>query len=515
MRYRIALLLIALSALVAAGCSGLSSEPRIVATLPADAGNSDEAQLASTMALGGELWQANCAECHGRTGEGAANGVPLPDLTGKSDEELLAVIINGTTANGVTMPAFGETFTDEQIDAAMTFAKMLSLAISRGMVNASATDEPNATDEAPALADAGITRGTVSGVLTNGTAGAAVPPDSTVTLHVIESDIAEEAFEAVVNADGSYRFADVPFSADYQYVITAPYGDVQYVSDIAVLDGGETEMTLPVTVYEGGATADSIVITGMSAQVMVANSVMQVIELANFTNTSDRVYFSVVDGVGTSVALRIPPDATMLSSVSDRYLVEGNTIADTRPLLPGEDHLIHVAYSLPYSGGVSVMQPLDYALTGDFNVIMATSGLTAAGNGIVQLDPITSGGNSYANFGGALDLAAGSTLTFDVSGTPVMPASSAGTTGSSSLTPFAYVLIGAGISSLLISAVLIVRERAKKTKTAAPEQSAIAQLMEQIAALDSQHQAGAIKTKEYQRQRSALKAELSTLMKAQ
>lgn len=507
---RIVLLLIALIAIFTAGCAGLSSEPRIVATVPADTSASDDAQLASTMSLGGQLWQDNCADCHGRMGEGTAQGVPLPDLTGKTDAEILAVITNGTSANGIDMPAFGTMLTEEELAAAMTFAKMMSLAIQRGMVNA--TEEPSATAEAAVAFDPTIANGVVTGVLTNGTAGAALPPDLTVTLHVIESEITEEAFDAVVGADGAYRFENVPFHPDYQYVVTAPYGDVQYVSGIAAADMEALTLALPVTVYEGGATADAVTITGMSAQVMVANGVMQVIELANFTNTSDRVYFSVVDGVGTSVSMNIPPDATMLSSVSDRYLVNGSTIADTRPLLPGADHLIHVAYSLPYSSGVPVMQPLNYALTGDFNVIMASSGLRADGAGMVELQPITSGGNTYANFGGALELAAGSTLNFTVSGTPATAGASAAS-NSADLTPFAYILIGAGISSLLISAVLIARDRLKAKSSA--RQTTVAALMDQIATLDSRHQAGGIKTKEYQRQRAALKDQLSALMKAQ
>jgi len=79
------------------------------------------------------------------------------------------------------------------------------------------------------------------------------------------------------------------------------------------------------------------------------------------------------------------------------------------------------------------------------------------------------------------------------------------------VTPVAYILIGAGISALLIAAFTLIRDRSKATKTT----TTIAGLMEQIAALDSNHKAGQVNSQEYKRQRSALKDQLTALMKAQ
>lgn len=510
---RIGLLLLVL---FAAACQGLSSEPRIVATVPASSAGEQQDQLAATMQLGGEVWTANCAECHGRVGEGSGTpeGAPIPDLTAYTDEQILASVTNGVRD---VMPAFGSRLTPEELDAAATYAKMISLAVQRGMINVGveSTPEVSSTAEVAELAaqPPPAVPGVVVGQVANGTEGGTLPPDITLTLHVIESELSEQSFDTGIGADGSYRFENVPFDAAYQYVITAPYGDVQYVSEIASVDPSVPELTLPINIYESGATAEDVTITGIDTQIMVSGGLMQVIQIASFHNTSDRVYFSVTDGFGSSVSLRIPPDATMLNRVSERYRVEGNTIIDSRPFLPGQTHLIHVAWSLPYGSNALVQQSLDYAVNGAFNLVMATEGLSANGDGFAAQTPITSGGRTYPAYGGTFDLDAGGALRFEVTGAPVVVASTS--EGSvNTLTPFAYILIGAGISALLIAAVLLIRERATRAGTDTSK-TAVASLMEQIAALDSRHQAGQIKTNEYNRQRSALKAQLTALMKTQ
>ena len=53
------------------------------------------------------------------------------------------------------------------------------------------------------------------------------------------------------------------------------------------------------------------------------------------------------------------------------------------------------------------------------------------------------------------------------------------------------------------------------SKAATDNKADIADLMEQIAALDARHKAGEIKTPEYKRQRAALKSQLAALMNGQ
>jgi cytochrome c553 len=124
--------------LAISGCQGLGGEPRIVATIPPQESLTGfDQEIAATMMLGGDTWTANCADCHGRLGEGTADGAPLPDLTALTEGQILASVTNGVTEKN--MPAFSDKLTAEELLAVATYASMISLARQRNMIDAAAT----------------------------------------------------------------------------------------------------------------------------------------------------------------------------------------------------------------------------------------------------------------------------------------------------------------------------------------------------------------------------------------
>ena len=75
---------------------------------------------------GRELYAANCATCHGANGAGYAQaGVPAPALNGTMhawhhpDAQIAGFIRNGVRQ----MPAVGADWTDEEIDAVLSYVK--------------------------------------------------------------------------------------------------------------------------------------------------------------------------------------------------------------------------------------------------------------------------------------------------------------------------------------------------------------------------------------------------------
>ena len=507
--------------LALAACQGLSTEPRIVATIPSQSSSAattgqGQEDIAAVMTLGGTVWMANCAECHGRTGEGTEIGAPLPDLTNHTDEQILAAISNGNDI----MPAFGERLTPDELNAAMTYSKMMSLAISRGMVDgaesapADSSAAPTEVAQAAPAESANAVMGVVTGQVTHGTAGAALPENLPVALHVFKSEFEEEILEGATNPDGTYRFENVAFYSTYQYVVTAPYGDVMFVSNIVTIDPSLPEVSLPITIYEGGAPESAIQISAISAQLMAQDDTMQIIQIVSFVNTSDRVYFDVTEDEATSVRLHLPQNASLLSSVSNRYVLsdDGTQMYSTRPVMPGESHMMHVAYSMPYDQSASVDQLLDYPLAGPVEVVVATSGLSLSGEGFGTPQQVTMGDLPMTSYSGQMALDAGSTLRYQVSGVPAPAQTDSGAT-SVLTSPIAYVFIGAGVSAFVIAAILALRDRVRP-KTAAGK-ATMGDLLEQIATLDSQHADGKVNTREYNRKRTALKSQLSDLMKSQ
>ncbi len=510
--------------MLTAACSGLGGEPRIVATIPPqpdiEAADSN-AEIAAQMTLGGEVWMANCAECHGRMGFGTPTGAPLPDLTNYTDEQILASITNGVISSESgeqVMPAFGERLAPEQLEAARTYARMMSIAIARGMINPDGQDDavsaaqPQETAEAAAVDEV---MGVVSGQVLMGTAGAALPADLALTLHVVKSEISEQRLEAVAAPDGSYRIEAVPFAPDYQYVLTVPYGDLQFVSEIATADAAATELTLPITLYETGAPPEAIQINSVSAQALVQNGTLQLIQIVSFINTSDRVYFNRTVEDGTSVWMRLPQGATLLSNMSQQYILstDGAQIYSIDPILPGRAAAMHAAFAMPYiPTATTVEQVLDFTLAGPVEISVASEGVGLTGEGFAETAQSVAGSTRATTYAAEFSQAAGASLRYELAGVPVVPPPPVSATAAEP-SPLAYVLIGAGASALLIAGILFIRERLTSRPTA--DATGMGALMEKIATLDSQHKAGKLNARDYERQRRVLKDQLSALMKEQ
>lgn len=121
--------LILLGILILTACTGLGGEPRIVATLPPATAPPPtlEARPPASMpniALGAEIYSANCTRCHGANGQGdgelvLVGDVPDPgDFTnpaqigGQDPAHYYSIITNGNLAN--RMPPWADALTDEE-----------------------------------------------------------------------------------------------------------------------------------------------------------------------------------------------------------------------------------------------------------------------------------------------------------------------------------------------------------------------------------------------------------------
>jgi mono/diheme cytochrome c family protein len=84
-------------------------------------------QRSAQLAAAGQLWSLNCAECHGKTGQ----GVDAPALNAKeflasvSDQQIRGIIAGGVP--GTAMPAwlsdYGGPLTEQQIEAMVVYLR--------------------------------------------------------------------------------------------------------------------------------------------------------------------------------------------------------------------------------------------------------------------------------------------------------------------------------------------------------------------------------------------------------
>lgn len=490
--------------------------------------------LASTseqLAAGQVVWATTCAECHGTAGEGTSKGAALPNLLEISNAEALAALQNGIPDK---MPSQADKLTPEQMAAALAYARTLWPTNPPVEVAQSPTDSavvaPNATQEVgaplPTVAAPSATQeagapaimGTVGGIVSSGTAGGLVPADLALSLHVIASDQSAQTFEGKVGADGSYRFADVPFAAGSQYVVSTSYEGAVFSSEVVTGDPAAPQLDLPLSLYEVTGDPAAISINGLLMMLQTDDQPgrLSVVQIVSFTNASDRVYLQAASGAPTSVSVRLPAGAVYQDFSGGGYVIsaDGSEISDTQAVLPGDAHVMHLAYSVPYGGAASLTQPLDYPLNGSLEILAESGGMVVSGSDISTLGTRQMGDLSFTSFGGTFSRAAGDLIQFQVSAPAAAQTTASAPFGG--VSTIAYVLIGAGLLAIGAAFGFFMRERTSApARASAPGESAeVSLLVKQIAQLDVRYQERKIHVKEYNERRQALKAELAALMKA-
>jgi mono/diheme cytochrome c family protein len=549
---------LALILLVMAGCSGLAGEPQIIATMRPQPTPQPVSLPEATpdYALGAQIFAANCTRCHGTTGKGDGDMVQSgqvqapPDFTNPETArnatplQWLTIVTNGQLDK--LMPPWADKLSEaERWSVTMyiyTLANPSSVPLEVAAAQPAATENapvtaPNSTAEAAAQVTAASPNstpevasvtGSISGTVVNKTAGGSVPPDLTINLHIISTQDAQDPGtiqQATVNADGTYRFDNVPISANSQYIVTTSYHDAVFSSEVAQGDPANTQIDLPLSIYEVTNDASKIEIDGMLVMLQNGNpsNQLQVVQIVSFNNTSDQVYMQTSGDTSTSVSVSLPPGATFQDFSGGSYVIsaDGTKVSDTTPVLPGSSHVMHVAFNVPYSGSVSIAQPLEYALNGQVEVMAQSGGMSITGSNMSTLGTRQLGDHTFTSYGGTLTQAAGASFNYGVSGTDPADTttSPSTTTPANGINPLAYVLIAAGLLSIGAAFGFFMRERTSAPRTgspAAPVSSADAnRLMKQIADLDVRFHNGKLTEARYRQQRSTLKAQLMALMKDQ
>lgn len=494
------------------------------------------------VARGQLVYEQKCASCHGAGGRGdgpQAEG-PVPDLTDQSRMALVSDrAIHTAIAEGMgqTMPAFADELDEAQRQDAAAYVRALALA-SRDVIDTEPQPVPPEVALVPPTVSAGDAQtpappeqaaptevaiseapGTVSGVITSGTAGVELPADLIVTLHVVDEAFNEETRTTTIGPDGSFAFDAVPVRSDRRYFTTVQFAGGFFVSDMLPGDAAAPDLSLPITVYSVTADSSVIHIDSILGQIVPGADGLQVVQIVTFRNESDSIYLSeevIGEFQQASVRLTLPPGAVVneFAGSSDRYLLaaDGTGVIDTQPVFPDENHVVHVMYTLPYSQGAEIAQPLDYPLAGSVQFLLDES-LTLTSSQLSSRGPQAMGGVTYLTYGGDLELAAGEALRYSISGAAAQGAGTAGGGGSSSIV-LAAALFAMGAGALLAAALLYWRGRtaAAAVPAASARQQQIDALVQQIAELDDAQAAGEISAGAYRKQRQALKDRLAALL---
>ncbi len=454
---------------------------------------------------GRDLFNADCADCD-------VSALTSLDATANLSRDKLIAAVGD-------LPGFASLSDSERADAAV-YVRSLALANpdAIGSIAAAATAEASGTEEPSAAStmEPAAAVGMVSGQVTNGSAGSTVPADLPLTLFIFDADFNQQQFTTTTDATDAYSFSDMPLDASYQYVVTANYRDHVFASDVLSGDAlssdiADGSLNLPLTIYELTEDADVIQLAGLVTQVSVSSGSLEIAQVYNFTNTSDRAYTTsqtTDDGRAISLAITLPPGAMIAGFPSDqnRFVVDATneTFYDTVPVLPGEQHIIQVIYLIQYDQGAIIEQPINYAISAPVRLLLTPQNIGVTSDQLQPLGAQTLGSTQYESYGAELSLPMGSVLRYELSGTgDANPAQAAVSSSSPTL------LIGGAVVIVLLiggSVYLI----ARRNRSGDEQVKNI--LIRQIAELDAEHEAGKIDDESYEQQRAALKARLAALL---
>ena len=359
--------------------------------------------------------------------------------------------------------------------------------------------------------------GSVTGTVTNGTAGGDPVEGLEVTLRRFQGMDLVQTYTTKVGAEGHYAFTDLPITDGEAYVASVTYKGVEYSGSNMILLTDNPQATTDVTVYE--TTSDRSQVSVVSRSVIVAGAdpeleLVELLEIIGVDNNGDRTYVS--DGADV---LRIPlPDGAAQITPQPGFdygepRMDNGVFVTTGPVVPGQHNAL-LQYRVPYSGTSASINLATDTPVNTLRVLVQSGQFTISSPGMNDNGTVEVSGDQYQVL--AVDNPViGDMVTVTIDGLPKAAGS-----GDSSRGPL-YAAIGAGVA-LVIAAVLVfivLRRRGRSNAVlGAPEGQPNASLEDQRLALaeelnrlDQERDAGEIDEETYRQEREEILGELRAL----
>lgn len=492
---------------------------------------------------GAELYQANCAQCHGIRGKGdgpdaASLSKPPADLSDqsfmaeKSEADFFQAMAEGIAPD---MPAFDETLTEEQLWSLAAYVRTLTFTPSEiGPIAVEVSPSPEAAaDEqttqtaevpVPTAAEGAQELGKVTGEVINESSGE-IPVDVTLTLHGFDHMQSVISQTTTLGADGVFFFEDVETSPELAYVVTLDYGQATYGSDIGIFEEGVSELYLPVEIYETTTDTSILAVDRMHLFFeFLDEETVRVIELYIISNPTNETLVAAEEG-GTTVSFTVPEGATNLEIqdgvLGERYISTSDGFGDTIAVRPGAGtYEILYAYEMPYDRKLDLVHPLLYPVDAVV-ILIPDDGVRVKGEMLRDDGTRDVQGMPYHLYSGG-GLQAGDDLQLTLSGRPTASNPSLVSGSSTGLIIGSVVF---GVALIVGGLWLFSRTRREErddeadediTPEAEPDLATedVDTLMDAIIALDDLYREGQLPEEAYRQRRAELKARLAELMES-
>lgn len=464
----------------------------------------------SAIENGAELYQAECAACHGENGAGDGPDASV-DLGDMSD---LAYAINHSQADWMegwqaAHPEIGAEWSQSQQRAVLEYVRTFSFT------------PPWQNAYQPGS-------GVIAGTVVQGTADGADVAGLTAALEAYMNFSPVAVFTSPVDSQGGFIFTDIGATPGIDFLVSVASNGIRYSSPILRFNEGESTLNTQISIYETTDDPGGIHINGLHWILDPQPGAIVVGEVYSMGNLSDRSFVGKrIEGIDepVTVAMRVPPDAEELGfengALGERFQQVDELVYDTTPVVPGEGtRQVIMRYVLPHNDTtMDVTQGFVYPV--DQMTILVTElpqlEVTIAGFSLASRETLQ--GQTYQLWRPDGNVPERVTVQFagllrsgDID--PRVVQSSTGTgavttvAAASLLEPWAPWVLAIVLSLSGIGAVIWgARQRAGMDTTQGLRDQQT-KLLKQIAHLDDRHAIGEVDDRQWQQGRSQLKAQL-------
>jgi hypothetical protein len=383
----------------------------------------------------------------------------------------------------------------------------------------------------PASAQAGG-EGKIEGQIENGTKDA--KPSSTAGLTVTMYTVFRSSSDVITtttksDANGKFAFSNLATISSTAYIVSANYSGVDYYSNfLQFTSAASNTLTTTIPIFETTTDPKVLRINQTHLIIDVQPPWLAVQQIVVVENTSDHVFLGAPLGGDHYATLQLPilPKAISIqfddANIDSAVLRGESVLTYTLPLGPGQDQIVY-SYAVPFNPptyDVSLQLPYD---TAKFGLYMADVGGTIESAQLVASAAPIGGAQGAPKFIGAStdQVVAGTTIKASLKNLPAAATSAAGTPVPGAAPAAAPKidnnrLIGSivlGVAAVAALGLLTypVWRRRRHARVQLTDEEERAELLQAIADLDDEFEAGKIAEAEYNEERAALKAELLEL----
>ena len=501
-----------------------------------------------SLALGQELYQNNCIQCHGESGQG--DGPAVANMTTRPRDfteqafmaDTSAVSLAQSISQGIApaMPAYADQFNESQIWALTDYLRSLSYTIPEPQVEdtpaaASPTSAPETAETAetgpypvataqPEVAATASPSGLGTVVVTvfNGS-GAEVPADLPVTLYGFDNMQMAITETSSSGEDGVYTFENVEMPPERAFLAGVDYAGGTYGSDVATVDPEFPVLNLQVVIYE--PSTDASVLTTDRLHIFFDFTDPELVQVVEVYIVSNPTSYSIVSSTSGGPVLFFPLPAGYQNLqfeegvLGERFMETEGGFTDTTSVPPGSSqYQLVFAFNMPYDRRLEFSQPMAME-TMAVVIMIPDNGVKLSSADLMDAGVRDFQGTMFQMYNGS-NLAAGSSLEFSLSGKPAQ-------SGASMLDQSSWqgIAVGLGVLGVVLVALGVwlyrrnqrtagleadLEEEILEAETPADQDDTDA-LMDAIIALDDQFQAGELPEEAYLQRRAELKERLKNV----